>query len=353
MNRLEENRLKAIEKRRKIKRKSSRRGENRKGFLLRGAPYQQYRYISHSAKESNFTTRQRRFLILHFLAIGFNVKANAGFPRICCIATRVIFDCSSCCINNALYRITFSSPLDLPRLKSPELFQSETYHYLYLLQHLSSHSFPSVSKDQDLVENFVVVHLALDFAAFSSFCYSHIFLRMKKNLTYSISIVDEGIVLIISCAQVHVIIILVPFLSHGRGSLKQREIINCLSILLQRSDFLSSTYIFCLKPSCHVFQLILIIVIVEWIYYASKRSVARSRTDLVIHNQIAFYLTSLSASLSLIYKKFRSIRENKPPPTVSYSPVERTPNQAIDPVCDVVIDDRELVVSFLFCTNTS
>lgn len=39
-------RLKAVDKRGKIKRKSSRRGENRKRFLLRGAPYQQYRYIS-------------------------------------------------------------------------------------------------------------------------------------------------------------------------------------------------------------------------------------------------------------------------------------------------------------------
>jgi len=46
MTRLEEKRLKTVKKRRKIKRKSSRRGENRKGFLLRGAPYQQYRYIS-------------------------------------------------------------------------------------------------------------------------------------------------------------------------------------------------------------------------------------------------------------------------------------------------------------------
>ncbi|KYN10506.1 hypothetical protein ALC57_17111 [Trachymyrmex cornetzi] len=282
MTRLEEKRLKAVEKRRKIKRKSSRRGENRKGFLLRGAPYQQYRYISHSAEESKFTTRQRCFLILHFLAVGFNVKANAGFPRICCITTRFVFDSSSCCINNALYRIIFSSPLDLPKLKSPELFHE--YTYLYLLQHLSFHSFLSVSKDPNLVENFVVVHLALDdFAAFSSFCYSHIFLRMEKDLTYSISIVDEGIIFVISCAQVHVIIILVPFLSHGRGSLRQREIINRLVIL----------------------------------------------------------------AIS------RSFRRHEPPPTVSYSPVEGTPNRAIDPVCDVVIDDRESVGFFLFCTNAS
>ncbi|KYM89461.1 hypothetical protein ALC53_02300 [Atta colombica] len=340
MTRLEEKRLKTVKKRRKIKRKSSRRGENRKGFLLRGAPYQQYRYISHSTEKSNFTTRQRCFLILHFLAVGFNVKANAGFPRICCITTRVVFDSSSCCINNALYRITFSSPLDLPKLKPPELFQSETH--LYLLQHLSSHSFPFVSKDPNLVENFVV-HLALDdFAAFSSFCYS------QKDLTYSISIVDEGIVFIISCAQVHVIIILVPFLSHGGGSLRQREIINLCRFYSKGQIFLSSTYIFCLEPSRHVFKLILVIVIVERIHYASKRAVAHSRIDLDASQE---YQERIKQNVVLVIS--RSFPRHELPPTVSYSPVEGTPNRAIDPVCDVIIDDQVSIGFFLFCTNAS
>ncbi|KYN34815.1 hypothetical protein ALC56_10783 [Trachymyrmex septentrionalis] len=230
MTGLEEKRLKTVEKRRnKRKRKSSRRGENRKGFLLRGAPYQQYRYISHSAEKSNFTTRQRCFLILHFLAVGFNVKANTGFPRICRITTRVVFDSSSCCINNALYRIV--------------------------------------------------------------------------NITI----------------------------------------------------FSSSTYIFCLEPSRHVFKLILIIIIVEWIQSIGRIFISPLLffSSLFLQNKLinlqSFDLRIKTQSVVLAIS--RSFPRHEPPPTVSYSPVEETPNRAIDPVCDVVIDDRESV-GFFFSAQT-
>jgi len=133
----------------------------------------------------------------------------------------------------------------------------------------------------------------------------------------------------------------VPFLSHGRGSLRQREIINlcrfyskgqifyrqhtyfasnrlAMSLSLSSSSSSSngssplvafSSPLFCsfLRFFCKINRLIY-----NRSSYASKRAVAHSRIDLVIHNQIAFYLTSLSAPLSLIYKKFRSIKENKP-----------------------------------------
>jgi len=93
----------------------------------------------------------------------------------------------------------------------------------------------------------------------SSRTFSHV--SRKRNFTHSISIVDEGVVFIVSCAQIHVILILVSFLSHSRCSLRQWKIINHLSISYQRSVL--STYIFCLEPSRHVSKLIFVIVVVE------------------------------------------------------------------------------------------
>lgn len=39
---------------------------------------------------------------------------------------------------------------------------------------------------------------------------------------------------------------------------------------------------------------------------------------------------------------------HEPPPPVSCSPIEGTPNRAIDPVYDAVIDDQESVIFFFF-----
>lgn len=150
--------------------------------------------------------------------------------------------------------------------------------------------------------------------------------QKKRNLTYSISIVDEGVVFIVSRAQVHVIVILVPFLSHSRRSLRQRETISRLSVSYKKkknqsyrrrtyfasnrlamSRSLSSSssssngssplvaFSFPLSCSfCCFFCKVNRLICDRLIEHASKRPVARP--DPVIHNPIA-----LSISLRSLY----------------------------------------------------